>query len=89
METLNQYQIKVNNGKRMCVKAIGKPKQNYSHFALILADTFLSLPSGYTAGDHEITIEEALDLFGKIVTDYPSYPHIGYYGGRRISHDRA
>ena len=47
----------------------------------------LSLPSGYTTGDHKITIAEALDLFGKIVTDYPSYPHIGYYKGRRISHE--
>lgn len=53
------------------------------------ADKVLSLPSGYIAGENEITIEMALKMFGDIITDYPSYPHIGFYGGRRISHDRA
>jgi hypothetical protein len=27
----------------------------------------------------------ALKMFGDIITDYPSYPHIGFYNGERIT----
>ena len=53
--------------------------------SLDFADQILSLPSGYIAGEHEITIEMALKMFGDIITDYPSYPHIGFYNGERIT----
>lgn len=58
--------------------------QPMTDISLDIADQILSLPSGYIAGEHEITIEMALKMFGDIITDYPSYPHIGFYGGRRI-----
>ena len=59
--------------------------QPMTDISLDIADQILSLPSGYIAGEHEITIEMALKMFGDIITDYPSYPHIGFYGGRRIT----
>jgi hypothetical protein len=94
-----QWYRKITEGEEMrekialkVVKAIYMDRdssQPMTDISLDIADQILSLPSGYIAGEHEITIEMALKMFGDIITDYPSYPHIGFYGGRRISHDRA
>ncbi len=42
-------------------------------------------PSGLIAGEHELTVQEALEDYRRIISDYPSYPHIGYYNGKRIT----
>lgn len=52
--------------------------------SLDFADQILSLPSGLIAGEHEITIGEALDDYQRIILDCPAYPCVGYFNGERI-----
>ena len=48
------------------------------------AKKILSLPSGLIAGEHKITIGEALDDYQRIILDCPAYPCVGYFNGERI-----
>ena len=42
-------------------------------------------PSGLIAGEHKITIGEALDDYQRIILDCPAYPCVGYFNGHRIT----
>lgn len=50
-----------------------------------LADQILSLPSGLVAGEHELTVQEALEDYQRIIFNFPEYPDVGYFDGERIT----
>jgi hypothetical protein len=50
-----------------------------------IADQILSLPSGLVAGEHELTVQEALEDYQRIIFNFPEYPDVGYFDGERIT----